>query len=90
MGPGGEPDSVMLAGENAKSEDVDVEALEAGEVAGLERELGEAVGGWATPFPSGSPRGGDVAKAIGKEWDDRSPAVGGAAGDERLPQDERR
>ena len=45
MGPGGEPDSVMLAGEDSKAEDVEVEALEAGEDVGLERELGEAVGG---------------------------------------------
>jgi hypothetical protein len=41
---GGEPDSVVLAGKHAQAEDVDVEALEAGEVLGLERELGEAVG----------------------------------------------
>jgi hypothetical protein len=34
----------VLAGKHAQAEDVDVEALEAGEVLGLERELGEAVG----------------------------------------------
>ena len=45
MGAGGEPDSVVLAGEDSETEDVDIEALEAGEVVGLERELGEAVRG---------------------------------------------
>ena len=55
---GGEPDAIVLAGEDAQAEPVDVEALQRRDVARLQREFGKAVGERIHGFPAipaGSP-----------------------------------